>query len=453
MDYYKVTPLIVPADTEAEIKITPLFDHAKFNPNKEKMVVLFYPLDGRFNEDKYYGYSWIPEDPENLITNWEFEQDSIVFKTYFSGEQEYNILVLEKDDKNNIVKKRRFHLYSLNEDLYSLRPYRGNFHIHTTGSDGGEEPRYVAARYRQLGMDFCAISDHRNYNPSILAKEYWQDKNPDLKLFPGEEVHSPGNPVHIVNFGGKYSVHKFSYDNEELYRKEVAKIQETLPSNITAQSAFAIAASEWVFNKIKEADGLCVFSHPYWYTEQYVISEEITSEIFNRRKFDAFELLGGMYKYQPQSNNHQVVRYYEECAKGNKFPVVGLDDSHGTDCFEVHENKVGSQTKDLAGWYSTLVFSKSCNLNDIQDSIRNGYSAAVEKIAGCQMRVYSDFRLTKYATFLMRWYFPMHDTLCENEGALMLRVLSGDTKAQEALTSLHGSVKEWEDNAFSPIKA
>ena len=42
----------------------------------------------------------------------------------------------------------------------------------------------------------------------------------------------------------------------------------------------------------------------------------------------------------------------------------------------------------------------------------------------------------------------MHDTLCADEGALMLRVLSGDTKAQIALDALRGSVKEWENNAF-----
>ena len=453
MDYYKITPMIVPAEQNSQIKITPLFDHAKFTTKKENLVVLFFPWDGRFSEDKYYGYSWIPEDPENQLHNWHLDGDTLVIDAFFSGEQEFCILVLEKDDKNNVIKRRRFHLYSLEEDLYNLRPYRGNFHIHTTASDGREEARYVAARYRQLGMDFCAISDHRNYTPSVIAKEYWQDKNPDFKLYPGEEVHSPGNPVHIVNFGGKYSINKLSYENEEEYRKEVDIIQQTLSPSLTKQSAFAVAASDWVFDKIREADGLCVFCHPYWYTEQYVISEEITSEIFKRRKFDAFELLGGMFKHQSQSNNHQVVRYYEECAKGNKFPVVGLDDSHGTDSFEVDENKVGSQTKDLAGWYSTLVFAKSCELKYLHESIRKGYSAAVETIAGCQMRVYSDFRLTKYATFLMKWYFPMHDTLCENEGALMLRVLSGDTKAQEALTSLHGSVKEWEDNAFSPIKA
>ena len=448
MDYYRVTPMIVPAEQESEIRITPLFSHARFTSDREKLVVLFYPWDGRFSENSPRGYSWIKEDPENVLHNWYLDEDTLVIKAFFSGEQEFNIVILEKNDAAVVVKKSCFHLYSLKEDLYKLRPYRGNFHIHTNCSDGREEPRYVAARFRQMGMDFCAISDHRKYEPSVDAKEYWQKRNPDFKLYPGEEVHSPDNPVHIVNFGGRYSINKLSFENEELYRSQVAEIRKTLPASLSEKSAFAVAASDWVFEQIKKAEGLAVFCHPYWYTEQYVIQEEITSEIFKRRKFDAFELLSGMFKHQSQSNNHQIVRYYEECAKGNCFPVVGLDDSHGTDRFEVEENKVGSLPRDLAGWYSTLVFAPSAELADLHAGIRQGFSAAVEKIEGGQLRVYSNFRLTKYATFLMKWYFPMHDTLCADEGALMLRILAGDAKAQEALNALNGSVKAWENSAF-----
>ena len=449
MDYYRVSPMIVPADQESEIRITPLFDHAKFSLQKENMSLLLYPWDGKFADQTYRFYNWHKDDPTRQVKDWHFEGDTLVFKAVFCGEQEFNIVVLEKNDAGDIIKKRRFHLYALEKDLYELRPYRGNFHIHTNQSDGREEPRYVAARFRQLGMDFCAISDHRDYRPSIAAKEYWQDKNPDFKLFPGEEVHSTDNPVHILNFGGKFSVNKLCFDNEEQYFKEVAEIQKTLPGNLSPQTAFSVAASDWVFDKIRQAEGLSVFCHPYWYTEQYVITEEITTEVFKRRKFDAFELLGGMYKYQPQSNNHQIVRYYEEYAKGNRFPVVGLDDSHGTDRFEVDEEKVNSSSRELTGWYSTIVFSPSLELTDIHNSIRKGFSAAVESMDGSSAKVFSDFRLTKYATFLMRWYFPMHNTLCADEGALMLRILSGDSKAQVALNALRGSIKAWEDSAFA----
>lgn len=447
MDYYKVTPLVVPADKVSEVRIEPKFGQAEFGDDPKLIEISCRPYDGLLEDGNYIGNcSHFPESL--MVKDWHFDGKAIVFRFNFVGEQEYNVLLLEKDEKGDLKKKRRFHLYSLKEDLYALRPFRGNFHIHTTGSDGKEEARYVAARFRQIGMDFCAISDHRNYEPSIVARDYWKDLNPSFKLYPGEEVHATDNPVHIIHFGGDYSINRLCFDNDEKYREEVNARAAAMTDKVPGVNYFAVASSEWVFDEIRKAGGLCVFCHPYWYIEQYVIDEGIISEIFKRRKFDAFELLGGFYKCQSQSNNHQIVRYYEELAKGNEFPVVGLDDSHGTDSFEYDENKIASQPCDLAGWYSTLVFADSDSKDDLVRAIRAGYSAAVEKIAGESLRVYSNFRLTKYGTFLMRWYFPMHDVLCENEGALMLRVLGGDESAKNALAALPGSVEAYRENAF-----
>jgi len=448
MDYYKVTPQVVPADKVSEVRIEPMFSHAEFGDDPARILIACRPYDGLMEDGTFRGANWGPVPEDLKVADWRFDGKAIVFRRKFSGEQEYNIMVFILDENGNTRYFRRFHLYSLKADLYALRPFRGNFHIHTTGSDGREESRYVAARYRQLGMDFCAISDHGNYEPSLAAMNYWKDINPDYKLYPGEEVHLSDNPVHIINFGADRSINRLCHDNEEKYHEEVKKIEDALPDKIPGVNSFAVAACEWGFDQIRKAGGLCVFCHPYWYTEQYVIDEGITSEVFKRRKFDAFEVLGGHYKSQSQSNNHQIVRFYEERAKGNDFPVVGLDDSHGTDSFESDENRIGSCNRSLAGWYSTMAFSVSDSKDDLVKAIRGGYSAAVEKMEGETLRVYSSFRLTKYATFLMRWYFPMHDVLCADEGALMLRVLAGDESARIALNALRGSVNAYRENAF-----
>jgi len=448
MDYYKVTPRVVPADKVSEIRIEPLFEHAEFGDDPARIQIVCRPFDGLLEDGSYRGCVW-GQTPDNLkVTDWHFDGKAIVFRWKFCGEQEYNVQIFVLDENGNNRYFRRIHLYSVQEDLYALRPFRGNFHIHTTGSDGSEEAKYVAARFRQLGMDFCAISDHHNYEPSVVALNYWKDINPDFKLYPGEEVHLSGNPVHIINFGADRSINRLCHDNEEKYDAEVKAIQTGLTDMTPGVNSYAVAACEWGFDQIRKAGGLCVFCHPYWYTEQYVIDEGIASEVFKRRKFDAFEVLGGHYKSQSQSNNHQIVRYYEECAKGNDFPVVGLDDSHGTDYFEVSENRVGSMTGGLAGWYSTMAFAASDSRDDLVKAIRAGYSAAVEKMSGETLRVYSTFRLTKYATFLMRWYFPMHDVLCADEGALMLRILGGDARAAKALPALRGTVAEYREESF-----
>lgn len=448
MDYYDVSPRVVPANRTSEICIRPRFKHAQFKREKFKqeqiVKVLHLPFDG-LNQDGVY-VNRTAEEAE-----WHMDGETLVLRAAFRGEQEHSILVYCKAEGKDEFVRCGFRIYSVEPDLYEMRPYRGNFHIHTTGSDGKEEPSYVAARYRQKGFDFAAISDHGQYNPSLEAIRFWEKLNLNFRLYPGEEVHAKNNPVHIIHFGGRYSVNDLWRDNPEQYEKEVNAIRETMPDKNPSVDNFAIASSQWVFEKIREADGLSVFCHPYWYTSRYEINEGITGEIFKRRGFDAFEVLGGHFKHQFESNNFQVVRYYEEQAKGNRFPVVGLDDSHGTDDFRtVQAGPVYTGSSDCAlfGWYSTIVLAKSDSVQDLIDGIRGFRSCAVSAIEGEIPRIYGTFRMTRYVSFLLREYFPMHDHFCAEEGALMLDYLAGDKNADDAIRLLTGRTAAYREKAF-----
>ena len=46
---------------------------------------------------------------------------------------------------------------------------RGNLHAHTTFSDGRHSVEEVVARYRDLGYDFLAITDHDDR----VSEDYW----------------------------------------------------------------------------------------------------------------------------------------------------------------------------------------------------------------------------------------------------------------------------------------
>ena len=279
MDYYDVFPRIVPADKVSEVRIRPRYKHALF-PEAELMQVVCNPFDG-LNPDGKYG----PDADAEKRVEWRMDGHTLVIRVFFTGEQEHNIRVtIRNGQTDNVELVKGFRIYSLESDLYELRPYRGDFHIHTTGSDGRETPCYVAARYRQKGFDFAAISDHGNYKPSVEAIDYWKALDLDFRLYPGEEVHSQDNPVHIIHFGGKYSINDRWRDNTEQYFREVAAIQDALPDKDPRVNNFAVAASEWVFDEIRRAGGLCVFCHPYWSVAQNVIDEGITSEIFRRNK-------------------------------------------------------------------------------------------------------------------------------------------------------------------------
>ncbi len=446
MNYYDVFPRMVPADAVSEIRIHPRFEHAAF-PLPELMSVFCNPFDGLARDGAYAHYSWkLDTHPAD---QWRLDGGDLVVRHYFAGEQEYNIrVILKKANDPNAVVMKEFRVYALQKDLFALRPFKGDFHIHTMRSDGSECPCYVAARYRQKGFDFAAITDHRQYEPSLEAIECWKPFDLDFKLYPGEEVHAPDNPVHIVNFGGKFSVNARFQKDETTYRREVQAILERLPDKNPKVNNFAVAASEWVFDRIREGGGLAVFCHPYWYASQFVIDEGLISAMFKRRKFDAFELIGGFYRYQFESNNFQVVRYYEEQAKGNKFPIVGLSDSHGTDQFLQGKEYAGSADRDLFGWYYTIAFAQTNSIAAIVDAVRSGNSVAVCAPTGDMPNIHGSFRMVKYASFLMREYFPMHAIYCAEEGSLMLDHLAGEKKAAQALALLNGRTGEYREANF-----
>ena len=456
MDYYDVLPRIVPADQWSEIRIHPRFDHAKIrHDDRVKIQVFADPVEGR-TPDRQLNYNWTEDDfpqPE-----WRWEEDDLVIRHFFCTEQEYNLRVEVQGEKIPQEKQHlSFRVYSLLPDLYELRPFKGDFHIHTTGSDGKEAPAYVAARYREKGFDFAAISDHRQYEYSVEARDFFRDLDLDFKLYPGEEVHSPGNPVHIVNFGGNFSVNELYRQEPEKYEKEVREILETLPKPIAGLDYYPVAASQWVFDRIRQGGGLAVFCHPYWYISTYAIGEALTDAIFAERKFDAFEVIGGFFLHQFESNNFQVNRYMEERGKGNRFPVVGLSDCHATDTFRLsgHTSSrigmeyVNSRDGNLFGWNYTVILAKSDAVEDLIAGVRAYHSAAVSEPTGERPGIYGEFRIVKYVSFLMREFFPEHDRLCRPEGAAMLDHLAGDPAGAAMLKVINGRVKAYREQAFA----
>ncbi|HOJ12011.1 MAG TPA: hypothetical protein PK733_15675 [Clostridiales bacterium] len=158
--------------------------------------------------------------------------------------------------------------------------------------------------------------------------------------------------------------------------------------------------------------------------------------MFDTQPYDAFELLGGYHLSEVESNTLQVARYHEEISKGKKIPIVGSTDSHGCE--------KGS----LFGWYYTIVFSHTSELQDIIGNIKSLHSVAVEALPNEKVRVYGPFRLVKYALFLIREVFPAHDALCFEEGKLMLDYISGDKSVSDKLGRLKGQTTELMANFF-----
>ena len=67
-----------------------------------------------------------------------------------------------------------------------LHAYKANLHSHTTNSDGSFTPEELIGRYRELGFDAVAFSDHRTVN---RISEY---DGRGMTLICGAEMHPDG---------------------------------------------------------------------------------------------------------------------------------------------------------------------------------------------------------------------------------------------------------------------
>ena len=422
--YFDVFPKIVRAGDEASITIRPrVADPQWFDPADSRVTLI--PMDGLASGE--------PGARGPVLAQQTTEAGALRVRAAFQREQEFVLLVEHPGAGRGPLE---FHLYALEPDLFARRPVKGDLHIHSIRSDGEEPPAYVAAAGRRAGLDFIAVTDHAQYAPSLEAQRAFAGVPIDLAIFPGEEVHPPANPVHIVNFGGRAGLTE--QFGGEPYRAEVEALAARLSALPADGYAHAYASCVWCFDRIRALGGLGVFCHPYWVSQRrYDVPVALSDALFKGQPFDALELLGGYRLSEVESNALQIARYGDERARGRRIPIVGVSDAHGCEKGE------------LLGWYYTIVFSPSTALGELIASIKALYSVAVEALPGQAARAYGPLRLVKYAQFLLREVFPQHDELCAEEGRHMLAYLAGDAQAVDRLAGLLGSTQR----LFAPLWA
>ena len=117
-----------------------------------------------------------------------FKDGALRFSYKFEDEQEHRLEFCRDWDNGKWVIHKDFavSVYSLKPDLFCMRPYRGDLHVHTDMSDGRECPESVVANYRAYGYDFMIISDHYRMYPSKEAVAYYKDIPTGIHVYPGE---------------------------------------------------------------------------------------------------------------------------------------------------------------------------------------------------------------------------------------------------------------------------
>lgn len=415
--FYLAEPSVFKAGERSEVSVSALDKRYTFDADGSYTVELL-PL--RENQMRF--------DDAAVTVVPEVREGKLCFAYSFPREGEYYLRVFR--DGNRLF---QISVYALEADLYALRPLKGDTHVHSCRSDGKETPEVVAANYRSAGFDFMALTDHHQYAPSVEAIEAYKGVSLGMTQFCGEEVHSPDTYLHIVHFGGKFSVNKLFQDDREAFMRDIAYIMRTEPIPFTDErSRFVYASALWCVEKIHRAGGIAIFPHPHWISNMFNVPDEMSRAFMLNDVFDAFELIGGQSahenNFQTQFYYEMREEYYERRGKRMALPVLGASDSHGT---------INS------GWFDrkySVVFAKSREKQDILDAIRAGMCCAVEVYEdSANYTVHGHYRLSSYARFLCENYFPRTRVFCEVEGELMREYILGYEGAAELLDRRSGA--------------
>jgi len=429
--YFDVSPRVAKADAEATIVIQPLFDHVRFRPECTYEFT-YTALDQVYSEKSPFHAKPQPVKPaDNRIT----------LTVFLAGEQEHAFVLDEiNGDKRRVMGE--FHLYTVKDDLLSLRPFKGDFHMHSNNSDGVESASFVAGACRRAGLDWMALSDHRKYEPSAKLSEAFNDAPIDLRIYPGEECHSPDNPVHIIAFGHNAGIRDLYVDAAEPQaRAEVAGLVKKLPALPEGVNKWNYASCQWVTSKIHERGGIAMLCHPYWVTRgAHNIAEPLLGALLDSKFFDTLEVVSGNSSDEANGYDSDVLqasRYAEGRAAGLKIPACGISDAHGCERSETF------------GRNFTVAFAPTTDLAEVQSAMKRGNCTAVEIMRGERPQVEGDYRLVKYTLFLLREVLPQHDELCVEEGRLMLAYAAGKADAEARLKVCQGQVKALYDQYWA----
>ena len=437
-DFYEISRRIVRCGEETTVSITPRHQHRawEFLLRQGDISIQASHMDGVSMLD---GRPYCGKDDFDVLP-FEITGNTLTVTIPPIADEGMISIVFVHDESGKPRELFTLELFALREDLYRLRPYRGDFHLHSCYSACGkryEDPCYVVSVGRAAGLDFIAVTDHCQIHGSEAALKYAARFETDYRIFPGEECHMPkkknedlfrvtGNYpwMHIVNFGGREGVCRWIAEHWDEYCAEIDRRMTDYPADWHEDLRRLAAVTSFTFDKIHEFGGIAVFSHPFWITAHRLnLPRPVREKMLEEGKFDVIEVPGLWKYFKPDlvdGNNLADAMWHEASIKaGRLLPIAGITDSH--------------EAKAALGSNTTVVFASDGSFDGIAAALRSGNSATVTAIPGRvpTFTCHGSERLVAYTQFLLRNFYPIHDEYCRTEGNLMLALLRDEVTADE----------------------
>ncbi|MBQ9802398.1 MAG: hypothetical protein IJW51_04950 [Clostridia bacterium] len=403
---YAIYPAVVKADTATDMVIAPTEPSFLLFEGEEYEVRII----STDSDEPSYSY------PVHQVVMKLTAKDGVLRFTHAFPREQLHTVWLYHNEK----KVQSMAVYSLFEDLFALRPVKGDFHGHSYRSDGRRDPAALAGHYREQGYDFFSLTDHNRYYPGAEIDATYEGVKLGITRVKGEEVHPLGSVVHIVHVGGSSSVCEQYTEDFDAFFEALKPYFDQIPKDVPAQYHDRYAKCLWATDRIHEAGGIAIFPHPYWMpgsSQTHNVCEEFATILLKSGMFDAYELIGGM---KQKGVNRSVALWNDLRAEGYDIPVVGSSDVHVI------------ETDGTFPDYFTICFAADNENGAIVDAVKKGMSVAVEA-SGYEydrcFRCFGKLRLVNYAHFLLENYFLPMQRICQGEGVAMRAYAMQDAPA------------------------
>lgn len=174
--------------------------------------------------------------------------------------------------------------------LENKRFYRGNFHCHTTCSDGRLSPEEVKDVYRRLGYDFLVISDHRLLSPQARLEN-------GLLVLPGMEMDFtlPGEALHIVGFG--------------------------MEKDFAGSRGWLLGPQQCI-DTMRRYGGRAILAHPHWSMNTLAT----LSALKHLTAAEVYNTVSGIPWNGARADSSEILDV--AAVHGTYYPLVAADDSH-----------------------------------------------------------------------------------------------------------------------------
>ena len=175
----------------------------------------------------------------------------------------------------------------------SLPQWKGNFHTHTTNSDGRKSPEEVVKLYEEAGYDFLSLTDHRKLTPVAHLDAH-------LLLIPGLELD------YFVTLHHRQAVHLIGVGVDDTIM-DTEGIKDSPQQGIDA---------------IRAHGGLAILAHPAWSLNEPELIEGL-------KGLSAVEIFNQVSTAPWNGNRGDSSSILDLChADGCFLPMVAGDDAH-----------------------------------------------------------------------------------------------------------------------------